>query len=162
MIEVLYNISIKVSVNSIEAGLLYKYLKIHPIENKCVNEGNFAFFLKDFEYQEEFVLVLNTAALDSCITVLEDQDLHDRVENLLKMDLLKKMYKWFDVIDNEESAIADFDNYYCIHSTEQFFKENDYFSFENYLKLLEYNKRNQNLIKQKLSFSEKVKQFFKL
>ncbi|WP_312336223.1 hypothetical protein [Sphingobacterium sp.] len=90
--EVLYDIRIRVSINNIEAGLLYKYLKMHPVEKRCITEGYFGYSFKDFPQKSEFDLMLNLETIDCCLRVLEDQDLNDPQENLLKNDLLEKIY----------------------------------------------------------------------
>ncbi|MFS4474578.1 hypothetical protein [Chryseobacterium sp. T20] len=160
--EVFYNISINVSISNVEAGLLYKYLKMHPVEKKYVGEGHFAFFFDEFEQNKEFEFMLNTAVIDSCVTVLEDQDLGDPLENLLRRDLLEKIYKWSDIIDNEQKAIDELENDFYLNCTEEFYKADIGFSFENYLKLQKQASHVQILIKQKASLLEKVMRFFKL
>ncbi|AYZ36142.1 hypothetical protein EGY07_11410 [Chryseobacterium indologenes] len=133
--EVLYDIRVRVSINSIEAGLLYKYLKMHPLEKRCITEGHFAYSFKDFQQKREFDLMLNLETIDCCVRALEDQDLNEPLENLLKQGLLEKIYQWADIIDREENAIEDFQsNYYAI-CLQKYGDEDTYFSFENYLKL---------------------------
>nr|WP_315085912.1 hypothetical protein [uncultured Chryseobacterium sp.] len=132
--EVLYDIHIRVSINNIEAGLLYKYLKMQPVEKRCITEGYFGYSFKDFQQKREFDLMLNLKTIDCCLRVLEDQELNDPLENLLKQDLLEKIYQWADIIDREENAIEDFQsNYYAI-CLQKYGNEDTYFSFENYLK----------------------------
>lgn len=133
--EVLYDIRIRVSINDIEAGLLYKYLKMHPVEKRCIREGYFGYSFKDFPQKREFDLMLNLETIDCCLRVLEDQDLNDPLENLLKRDLLEKIYQWADIINKEEYAIEYFQsNYYAI-CLEKYGNEDNYFSFENYIML---------------------------
>lgn len=158
--ELIFNIGIKISISSIEAGLLYKYLKMHPIDRQYIGKGHFAFSFNDFEQKKEFELTLNTEIIDSCIRVLEDQDLNDPIENLLKKEMLKKIYYWSDIIDNEQRALDELENDYYLNSTEEFYNEN--FSIENYLKLRKLTGHNQTLIKQKVSMLEKIMHFFNL
>ncbi|SIS62212.1 hypothetical protein SAMN05421786_101565 [Chryseobacterium ureilyticum] len=136
--EVIYNISIEVSISNIEAGLLYKYLKMHPVEKQYINYGYFAFSFKEFEQKREFDLTLTMEIMDSCVRVLEDQDLGDPVENLLKKELLEKIYKWSAILYGEEDAIEVFQTDYYLKSIGQL-QENNYFSFRNYLKLRNLN-----------------------
>ncbi|EFK36043.1 MULTISPECIES: hypothetical protein [Chryseobacterium] len=160
--EIFYSISIDVSISDVEAGLLHKYLKMHPKERLYIGEGHFAFYFNEFEQNKEFELTLNTAIIDSCVTVLEDQDLGDPLENLLKRNLLEKIYKWSDIIDNEQKAIDELENDFYMNCTEEFYKADIGFSFENYLKLHKQASHVQILIKQKASLLEKVMRFFKL
>ncbi|MBP2619557.1 hypothetical protein J2772_004773 [Chryseobacterium jejuense] len=46
-----------IRINNIEAVLLYKYLKIHPVEKRCITEGHFAYTFKDFKQKREFDLM---------------------------------------------------------------------------------------------------------
>ncbi len=160
--EVVYNISFNVSISNIEAGLLYKYLEMHPVEKQYIGEGHFACSFKDFDEDKEFEIMINSEIIDSCLTVLEDQDLNDPSENEIKQRLINKIYNWFDIIYDEEKAIDELKNEYYLNSGEQFCKNNGDFSFENYLKLQDFNCSDQNVKKQNLSVSEKIKLFFKL
>ncbi|MCS3531135.1 hypothetical protein [Chryseobacterium sp. JUb7] len=156
--EVIYNISIEVSISNIEAGLLYKYLKMHPIEKQYINYGYFAFSFTEFELQKEFDLTLTVEIMDSCVRVLEDQDLGDPVENLLKKELLEKIYKWSAILYGEEDAIEAFQTDYYLNSIGQL-QENSYFSFGNYLKLRNLNSSNYNLGRHRVSIVKKLRNF---
>lgn len=162
--EVLYDIRIRVSINNIEAGLLYKYLKMHPVEKRCITEGYFGYSFKDFPQKREFDLMLNLETIDCCLRVLEDQDLNDPLENLLKRDLLEKIYQWADIINKEEYAIGDFEsNYYAI-CLEKYGNEDTYFSFDNYLKLRKITESHRivDLEKPSRSILKRLKEFFDL
>ncbi|RKE80862.1 hypothetical protein [Chryseobacterium sp. AG363] len=157
--EVLYDIRIRVSINDIEAGLLYKYLKMHPVEKRCIREGYFGYFFKDFPQKREFDLMLNLETIDCCLRVLEDQDLNDPLENLLKRDLLEKIYQWADIINKEEYAIEYFQsNYYAI-CLEKYGDEDTYFSFENFLKEKPLQSLNRKPDKERLSIWRRLKNF---
>ncbi|WP_185286292.1 hypothetical protein [Chryseobacterium indologenes] len=156
---VFYNISINVSISNVEAGLLYKYLKMHPKEKMYLGKGHFAFFFHEFEQNKEFEFTLNTAVIDSCVTVLEDQDLGDPLENLLKRDLLEKIYTWSDIIDNEQKAIDELENDFYLNCTEEFYMADIGFSFENVLKLRELSKQDENVVEQEISMIKKIRNF---
>lgn len=160
--KVFYNISINVSISDVEAGLLHKYLKMHPEERQYIGEGHFAFYFNEFEQNKEFELTLNTATIDSCVTVLEDQDLGDPLENLLKRDLLEKIYKWSDIIDNEQKAIDELENEYCLHSPEEFYNKD--FSIENFIKLCEITECNRiiPIKKPTRSILKRIRQFLNI
>lgn len=162
--EVLYDIRIRVSINNIEAGLLYKYLKMHPVEKRCTTEGYFGYSFKDFRQNREFDLMLNLETIDCCLRVLEDQDLNDPLENLLKQDLLEKIYQWADIIDREENAIEDFQsNYYAI-CLQKYGDEDTYFSFENYIKLRNITESNRivDLEKPTRSLIKRIRHFLNI
>jgi len=86
---------------------------------------------------KEFELMLDTKTIDSCLRVLEDQDLNDPIENLLKKELLEKIYYWSEIINNEQRALDKLENDYYLNYAEGFYMENKDFSIENYLKLRE-------------------------
>ncbi|AZA82470.1 hypothetical protein C1637_08265 [Chryseobacterium lactis] len=158
--ELSYNIGIKISISNIEAGLLYKYLEMHPNDRQYIGKGHFAFSFSDFEQKKEFELTLNTEIIDSCVRVLEDQDLNDPLENLLKKELLEKIYNWSEIIDNEQKAIDELENDFYLNCTEEFYMADIGFNFENYLKFRRTINSSQNLIKPKVSVLKKIKQFF--
>lgn len=160
--EVIYKIGINISLTHIEAGLLYKYLKMHPFDRQYIGEGHFAFGFNNFEQNNEFELTLTTEIIDSCMRVLEDQDLNDPMENELKKELLEKIYFWSQIIDNEQCAFDELENDYYLNCSEEFNIENGDFSFENYLKFNKLRCRNEILKKRKTPIFEKIKQFFDL
>jgi len=45
MMEVVYNIGINISISNIEAGLLYKYLKMHPTDRQHIGKKDISHFL---------------------------------------------------------------------------------------------------------------------
>ncbi|WP_343657982.1 hypothetical protein [Chryseobacterium sp.] len=145
--DLVYNIGIKVSINNVEAGLLYKYLKRHPIDRLYINRGHFAFSFREFEHREEFDLMLNTETIDCCVRVLEDQDLNDPVQNILKKKLLEKIYCWSNIIYKEQCAFDKLENEYYLNSPEEFYNKD--FSIENFIKLCEITESHQILYSKK-------------
>ncbi|OJZ07798.1 hypothetical protein [Sphingobacterium sp. 40-24] len=145
--DLVYSIGINISISNVEAGLLHKYLKMHPIDSQYIGRGHFAFSFSEFEQKKEFELMLNSESIDSCVRVLEDQDLNDPLENVLKKQLLEKIYYWSDIIYNEQRALDKLENDYYLNSPEEFYNKD--FSIENFIKLCEVTESNRIIANKK-------------
>ena len=158
--ELIYKIALEVTISNSEAGLLYKYLKMHPKEQKCITEGQFAYEFRAFKDKQKFTFQINMDILDSCARVLEDQYLDDPSENILKGELLDKIYDWTTIIMGEEDAIEEFESdYYRIQVMT--IKSRDFidFSLANYLKIKHQTTSIVGEEKPKISFLNKLKRY---
>ncbi|MFC3157172.1 hypothetical protein SAMN05443633_11238 [Chryseobacterium arachidis] len=158
--EFIYEVNLEVRINNIEAGILYKFLQMHPQQKHFIQEGKFGYELREFEDKTAFDLILTDEVLNSCLAALEDQESETPLENILKSEFLEKIYNWMSIIDKEESIIEEFrSNFYSI-KFKRFEGDLSHFSFKDYWELQPPDHFTLEEEEQKESLLKKIKRYF--
>lgn len=139
--ELIYTVEIEVNITDEEAALLYKYLAMHPETEYCVQEGHFAYKFGNFNTVDDknVVMKFSTEIIDICLKALEDQNIENDQQNVIKHQFIEKLYQWGHIIYKEVEIIEELKLKYemevspdhLLNKPEVFSKQNDFLTEGN-------------------------------